>query len=47
MESPLTDEQLFDRIKHGKAGRMAAFGGTLKDPDIKSLVIYIRSLKPL
>lgn len=46
MDSPLTDQQVFDRIKSGKPGRMAAFGGAFTDDQIKQLVVYIRALKP-
>ena len=42
----LSDQQVFDRIKFGKPGRMAAFGGAFNDDQIKSLVAYIRALKP-
>lgn len=46
MGSPLTDEELFSRIKFGKPGRMAGFGGTFSDDQIKLIVVYIRNLKP-
>jgi mono/diheme cytochrome c family protein len=46
MGTALTDEQIFNRIKFGKPGRMAAFGGAFNDDQIKSLVAYIRALKP-
>ena len=41
-----TDEQLFNRIKNGKPGRMAAFGGIFTDDQIHQLVAFIRSLRP-
>jgi hypothetical protein len=34
MGTELTDEQIFNRIKNGKPGRMAAFGG--RSPTIRS-----------
>ena len=46
MGSDKTDEQLFERIKFGKPGRMAAFGGVFSDDQIKQIVVYIRNLKP-
>ena len=46
MGDPSTDEQIFNRIKHGKPGRMAAFGGAFTDEQIHQIVVYIRSLKP-
>ena len=46
MGSEKTDEQLFDRIKNGKPGRMAAFGVAFTDEQIWSIVKFIRSLKP-
>ena len=46
MDNPKTDEELFNRIKYGKPGQMAAFGGTFTDDQIRQLVAYIRSLKP-
>jgi mono/diheme cytochrome c family protein len=46
MGTTLSDQQVFDRIKFGKPGRMAAFGGAFNDDQIKSLVAYIRALKP-
>jgi mono/diheme cytochrome c family protein len=46
MDSALSDQQLFARIKFGKPGRMAAFGGAFTDDQIRELVVYIRALKP-
>lgn len=46
MGTDRTDEQLFTRIKFGKPGRMAAFGGAFTDDQIKQIVVYIRNLKP-
>ena len=46
MGTDKTDEQLFERIKLGKPGRMAAFGGVFTDDQIKQIVVYIRNLKP-
>lgn len=46
MDNPNTDEFLFKRIKHGKPGRMAAFGSIYNDDQIYQIVKFIRSLKP-
>jgi mono/diheme cytochrome c family protein len=46
MGTELTDEQIFNRIKFGKPGRMAAFGGAFTDEQIRQIVVYIRNLKP-
>lgn len=46
MDSERTDEYLFDRIKNGKPGRMAAFGSIYTDDQIRQMVKFIRSLKP-
>lgn len=46
MDSPRTDQELFDRIKHGKPGRMAAFGTAFSDDQIREIVKFIRNLKP-
>ena len=46
MDNPKTDEELFNRIKYGKPGQMAAFGSAFNDDQIRQLVAYIRSLKP-
>jgi hypothetical protein len=41
-----TDEELFNRIKNGKPGRMASFGVAFTDDKIWAIVKFIRSLKP-
>ncbi len=49
MGTDKTDEQIFNRIKFGKPGRMAAFGGAggaFTDEQIQQIVVYIRNLKP-
>ena len=46
MNSTKTDEELFNRIKNGKSGRMAAFGVAFSDDKIWAIVKFIRSLKP-
>jgi mono/diheme cytochrome c family protein len=46
MDSPRSDEFLFDRIKHGLTGRMPGFGGTYSDAQINQFVKFIRSLEP-
>lgn len=46
MNDPNTDEFLVNRIKHGKPGRMAAFGSVFTDEQIHQIVKFIRNLKP-
>ena len=46
MNSERTDEFLFNRIKNGMPGRMAAFGFAFNDDQIRQIVIFIRNLKP-
>jgi mono/diheme cytochrome c family protein len=46
MNSERTDQELFDRIKHGKPGRMAAFGAVFTDDQTRQIVKFIRNLKP-
>ncbi|MGQ0578623.1 MAG: c-type cytochrome [Betaproteobacteria bacterium] len=46
MNSERTDQYLFDRIKNGLPGRMAAFGSIYTDEQIWTIVKFIRSLKP-
>lgn len=46
MDNPNSDEYLFNRIKNGKPGRMAAFGGAFTDDQIREVVAFIRKLKP-
>jgi len=46
MNSERSDEYLFNRIKHGKPGRMPAWGSVFSDDQIRQIVQFIRSLKP-
>jgi mono/diheme cytochrome c family protein len=46
MSSERTDEFLFNRIKNGLPGRMAAWGSIFDDEQIRLIVKFIRSLKP-
>jgi len=46
MATQLTDEQIFNRIKNGMPGRMAAFGVAFSDDQIQLIVKFIRNLKP-
>ncbi len=46
MNSERTDEFLFNRIKIGVPGRMAAFGSVFSDDQIWKIVKFIRNLKP-
>jgi mono/diheme cytochrome c family protein len=40
-----TEEQIANRIRHGKSGQMTAFAGKLPPSDINLLVAYVRDLK--
>lgn len=40
-----TDEQIANRIRHGKSGQMTAFAGKLPPSEINLLVTYVRGLK--
>jgi mono/diheme cytochrome c family protein len=46
MDNPNSDEYLFNRIRNGKPGRMAAFGGAFTDDQIREIVGFVRKLKP-
>ncbi len=46
MNSERSDEFIFNRIKTGMPGRMAAFGSAFTDDQIRQIVKFIRSLKP-
>lgn len=46
MNNTNSDEYLFNRIKNGKPGRMAAFGGAFSDDQIREIVAFIRTLRP-
>ncbi len=46
MNSERSDEYLFNRIKKGLPGRMAAFGSVYTDDQIWQFVKFIRNLKP-
>jgi mono/diheme cytochrome c family protein len=46
MNSPKTDQELFNRIKNGMPGRMAAFGSVFTEDQIWDIVKFIRNLKP-
>jgi mono/diheme cytochrome c family protein len=46
MDNPNSDDFLFNRIKNGMPGRMAAFGGAFTDDQIRLIVRFIRNLKP-
>jgi mono/diheme cytochrome c family protein len=46
MNNPNSDEFLFNRIKNGKPGRMAAFGSAFTDDQIRQMVKFIRALEP-
>jgi len=46
MNSERNDEFLFNRIKNGMPGRMAAFGSAFGDDQIHQIVKFIRNLKP-
>lgn len=46
MNSERSDEFIFNRIKNGMPGRMAAFGTAFTDDQIRQIVKFIRSLQP-
>lgn len=46
MDSERSDEFLFNRIKKGMPGRMAAFASAYNDEQIGQMVKFIRNLKP-
>lgn len=46
MNSERSDQFLFDRIKKGLPGRMAAFGSVYTEEQIWQIVKFIRNLKP-
>jgi mono/diheme cytochrome c family protein len=46
MNSERSDEFIFNRIKKGMPGRMAAFGTAFTDDQIRDIIKFIRSLKP-
>jgi mono/diheme cytochrome c family protein len=45
MNSERSDEFIFNRIKNGMPGRMAAFGSVYTDDQIRQIVKFIRTLK--
>lgn len=47
MGTESTDEQIIARIRNGKVGGMPAFSGAFTDEQLRAIVSYIRSLKPL
>jgi mono/diheme cytochrome c family protein len=46
MDTKRSDAFIINRIKHGKEGLMPAFGDQFSDAQIKSILHYIRHLKP-
>jgi mono/diheme cytochrome c family protein len=46
MNTARSDDFIRNRIKNGKEGAMPAFGASLSDADIDSIIHYIRNLKP-
>jgi mono/diheme cytochrome c family protein len=46
MGTTLTDEEIVRRIMLGKPGAMPAFAGAFSGDQIKSIIKYIRELKP-
>lgn len=46
MNSERTDEYLFNIIRNGKPGKMAAFSSAFTDDQIRQMVKFFRSLKP-
>jgi mono/diheme cytochrome c family protein len=46
MNSGRSDEYLFNIIRNGKPGKMAAFSSAFSDDQIHQIVTFIRKLKP-
>ncbi|MBV8199344.1 MAG: cytochrome c [Acidobacteria bacterium] len=46
MGTSKTDQEIADRIRHGKPGAMPAFGSAFNDQQIAAIIAYIRALKP-
>lgn len=46
MNSERTDEYLFNIIRNGKPGKMAAFSSAFTDDQIHQMVKFFRNLKP-
>ena len=46
MNTARSDDFIRNRVKNGKEGAMPAFGASLSDADIDSIIHYIRNLKP-
>ena len=46
MNTERSDEFIFNRIKNGMPGRMAAFGSSFTESQIRDIVKFIRNLKP-
>jgi mono/diheme cytochrome c family protein len=46
MDSERSDDYLFNIIKNGKPGSMAAFSSAFTDDQIRQMVKFIRKLKP-
>jgi mono/diheme cytochrome c family protein len=46
MDTARSDEFIFNRIKNGFPGRMAAFGSVFTEDQIRDIIKFIRSLKP-
>jgi mono/diheme cytochrome c family protein len=46
MNTARSDEFIFNRVKNGFPGRMAAFGTVFTDDQIRDIIKFIRSLKP-
>lgn len=46
MNSERSDEYMFNIIKNGKPGKMAAFSSAFTDDQIRLMVKFYRSLKP-
>jgi mono/diheme cytochrome c family protein len=46
MNTARSDDFIFNRIKNGMPGRMAAFGSAFTDSQIRDIIKFIRNLKP-
>jgi len=44
-QAEVSDERIFNSITNGKGKKMPSFGKKLSEPEINSLVVYVRGLK--
>ncbi len=44
-QAEVSDERIFNSITNGRGKKMPSFGKKLSEPEINSLVVYVRGLK--